>query len=98
MRITTSAALQRLNATTVRATITVNNTGTTTAMNAQLTQAMLGTVNGVPLPRPLGNIPGGGSTTAVVPFTGVPPGPSSLTVGGTYDGGSFSGARRVVVP
>ncbi len=39
VRITTSAALVRLNATTVRATITVSNTGTTSAQNAQLTQA-----------------------------------------------------------
>jgi hypothetical protein len=98
VRITTSATLVRLNATTVRATITVSNTGTTSAANAQLTQAKLGAVNGVPLPQALGVIPGGGSTNAIVTFTGVPPGGSSLTVAGTYDGGSFSGARRVVVP
>jgi hypothetical protein len=98
VRITTSASLVRLNATTVRATITVSNTGTTSAQNAQLTQARLGAVNGVPLPQPLGTIPGGGATNAVVTFTGVPPGASSLSVTGTYDGGTFSGARRVVVP
>jgi hypothetical protein len=99
VRITTSAAsLVRLNASTVQATITVSNTGATAAQNAQLTQVRLGAVNGAPLPLSLGDIPAGGSTTATVTFTGVPPGGSSLTVGGTYDGGMFSGARRVVVP
>jgi hypothetical protein len=99
VRITTSAAsLVRLDASTVQATITVSNTGATTAQNAQLTQVRLGAVNGAPLPLPLGNIPGGGSATATVTFTGVPPGGSSLTVGGNYEGGMFSGARRVVVP
>ncbi|HET9447567.1 MAG TPA: carboxypeptidase regulatory-like domain-containing protein, partial [Steroidobacteraceae bacterium] len=98
VRITTSAALVRLNASTVQATITVSNTGATTALNAQLTQARLGAANGVPIPQSLGNIPAGGSATAVVNFTGVPAGASSLTVAGTHDGGTFSGAQRIVVP
>ena len=83
----------------VQTTITVRNTGTLPAANALLTTAKLGATNGTPLSQSLGSIAPGGSVSAVVNFTNSTPGAaSSLTVGGTYTGGSFSGGGRVTIP
>ncbi|HET6899999.1 MAG TPA: proprotein convertase P-domain-containing protein, partial [Vicinamibacteria bacterium] len=98
-RLLVTSSLSR-NGQQVSAVITVSNEGASTATNVKLTQAMLGTASGTPLPQNLGNIPVGGSASATVVFASAPP-PGSMTtlkVGGTYTGGTFTNTLRVTVP
>ena len=91
-----TSSLQRMG--DVTETVTVANTGSVTANNVMLTTAKLGSVNCTPVPQAMGAIAAGSSATAMVTCPGVSMGPSSLSVGGTYTGGSFSSAARVSVP
>jgi hypothetical protein len=95
-----TSSLARLNPTTVQATYQVQNTGTLPANNVMLTTAVLGATNGTPLPQSLGTIaPGATSASMTVDFTNSTPGASStLKLGGTYTGGTFSSTKRVTVP
>jgi hypothetical protein len=64
-----------------------------------LTSAKLGATNGTPLPQSLGSLAPGASVTTTVIFANSTPGASSnLTLGGSYDGGPFSSAKRVTIP
>lgn len=99
VRLVVTSVLTRTDLTTVRADYTVQNIGTLPANNTILTIAKLGSTDGTPLPQPLGTIPPGGSASGVVNFTNSSPGAAStLTLGGTYTGGSFSSTKRVTVP
>ena len=96
-RIATSAVLSCSGGNTV-ATITVTNSGTATATNVVLTTARLGSVNGTPLPQTVGSLAPGASATRTVTVSGAPSGATTLQIGGTYDGGTFSSNRRVTAP
>jgi hypothetical protein len=81
--------------------VTVENTGTAAATSVLLTTATIGSTSGTPLPQSLGTIPVGGSAAATVRFpaaVGSPGQSRKLTLGGTFDGGTFSSARRISLP
>ncbi len=82
------------------ATLTIANTGTSTAVNVRLTGAVLGSPASSALPT-LGSIPPGGSTSVVVRFPGSAGAPGAATllrVDGSYTGGTFGGSFRVTLP
>jgi hypothetical protein len=85
----------------VVATISIANTGGTDAQNVVLTVAKIGTTSGTPLPQSLGTIPAGGSVQTTVTFpgsVGAPGAGSSLTLSGTYTGGTFGSTVRITLP
>jgi len=97
--VVVASSLSRLDASTVIATLTVQNIGAVTANNVMLTTAKLGATIGTPLPQSLGNLAPGSSVTTTVNFNNSSPGVSStLNAGGTYTGGSFGSTKRVTVP
>jgi hypothetical protein len=100
VRLVVTSNLTRVDANTVKATYQIQNIGTITANNVQLTTARLGTTNGAPLPQSVGNIaPASTSAPMDVFFTNSTPGASStLKLDGTYTGGTFSSTRRVTIP
>ena len=83
------------------ATLTVTNTGSSTATSVTATSVLLGsTAPSTPLPA-FGDIAPGGSATAVVRFPGSVGGTGSQSVlrfNATYGGGSVTGSFRVVLP
>ena len=84
-----------------QAIVTVKNSGTAAAQNAQLTGATLGSSSGLPLPASLGTIQPGGSATATISFPATAGAPGSTVaqrLTGTYSGGSFGGGSRAVLP
>jgi hypothetical protein len=97
VRLITKTVLSRLGP-DVQAAITVTNTGSSTANSVALTRALLGARAGAPLPQSLGNVPAGGSATAVVTFPAVAPGANTLRVDGSYTGGTFTSTVRIIVP
>jgi hypothetical protein len=81
--------------------VTVANNGGTTAANAVLSTVKVGTATATPLPQNLGPIAGGSSVqaTVTVPATvGASGAASSISISGTYTGGSFSTAGRITLP
>jgi hypothetical protein len=99
VKLVVSSTLSRTNASTVAATVVVQNIGSQTANNVSVTTAKLGSTVGAPLPQNLGNIAPGGSAIVVVNFANSTPGASStLNIGGTYTGGTFNGTKRVTIP
>jgi hypothetical protein len=99
VRLVITSPLVRTSATNVQTTVTVRNTGTIPAANVLLNTAKLGATNGTPLPQSLGSLGPGDSASVVVNFTNSTPGAAStLSVGGTYTGGSFSNTARVTIP
>lgn len=94
-----TSQLTRANASTVLASVTVQNIGSATADNVMLTTAKLGLTTGTPLPQNLGNLAPGGSVNTTVSFTNSTPGGSSnLTLSGSYAGGPFTSGKRVTIP
>jgi Carboxypeptidase regulatory-like domain len=99
VRLVTNCTLARTSPTNVRATCRVENIGTATANSVTLTSALLGATSGTPLPQSLGNIPAFGSSAAFnVDFTTASTGASTLSLGGTFTGGTFSSTKRVTIP
>ncbi len=80
------------------ATITITNSGTATANNVMLTTATLGGVSGTPLPQTVGTLAPGASSVKTVTFVGAPSGMTTLVVGGTFTGGTYSSSRKVNAP
>ena len=95
--------LVRTNCGDIAVAVTVQNTGGVTANDVMVTSATLAspTVNGAPLPKNFGNLAPGQWATTVVIFSG---GNSSsgakktLTVAGTYTGGTFNDKWKVTLP
>jgi hypothetical protein len=82
-------------------TLTIANNGGTAAQNVTLTAAKIGATSGTPVPQALGTIAAGGSVQAVVnvPGTvGAPGTANTLTVSGTYTGGTFGSSGRITLP
>ena len=81
--------------------VTVKNSGNVTASNVQLTGAALGATSGTPLPASLGDIPSGGSASTTITFpasTGSDGQGVVQKLAGTYNGGTFGGSFRAVLP
>jgi len=98
--ITATGALSKIDG-GYQMVVTVKNNGNVTAPNVQLTGATLGSTSGSPLPTTIGDIPSGGTATATITF------PSSTgsdgqgvveKLAGTYNGGTFGGSFRAVLP
>ena len=99
VRLVVTSSLTRPASSTVLADVTVQNIGSTAANNVMLTNAKLGSTNGTPLPQSLGNLAPGASVSTTVNFSNSTPGANStLTLGGTYTGGTFSSNKRVTIP
>jgi hypothetical protein len=81
--------------------VTVKNTGNVTAPNVQLTAATLGAASGSTLPASLGDIASGGSASVTLTFPSSAGNDGAGVVekfSGTYDGGTFGGSIRAVLP
>ncbi|HEY6807011.1 MAG TPA: S8 family serine peptidase [Pyrinomonadaceae bacterium] len=97
--VVVNATLNRTSSSTVVANISIQNIGAVTANNVMLSNAKLGATNGTPLPQSGGNLAPGATFNTTVTFTNSTPGAAStLVVGGTYTGGSFSTTKRVTIP
>jgi subtilisin-like proprotein convertase family protein len=99
VRLLVTSTLTRTTGSNVLVNYTLTNNGTLPADNTMLTTAKLGSTNGTPLPQSLGSIAPGASVSGMVNFNNMTPGAAStLSLGGTYTGGSFSSSRRVTIP
>jgi hypothetical protein len=80
---------------------TIANTGGTAAANVALTSVKVGADTATPLPQSIGTIAAGATAQATVsvPGTvGASGAASSLTLSGTYTGGTFSSSARITLP
>jgi hypothetical protein len=96
-------ALVRSNCGSLSIAVTVQNSGGATANDVRLTSATLAqpTTSGTPLPQTLGNLAPGQWATRVITFSGANQGAGqkrTLTVGGTYNGGTFTDKWKVTLP
>lgn len=85
----------------VTVTLRLSNAGGTSAPGVQLSTARIGAVNATPLPQSIGTISAEGAAAATVTFpasVGSPGAAVTLTIGGTYVGGSFTSASKVILP
>ncbi len=85
----------------VVATLTIANNGGSSAQNVVLTTAQIGATSGTPLPQSLGTIPARAAVMATVTFpgsVGISGAASTLSLAGTYTGGTFSSGARVTLP
>jgi hypothetical protein len=81
--------------------LTLANTGSTPASDVILTGVKIGTASGTPLPQTIGTILPNSSTQVAVtvpPSAGSSGAASSLTVTGTYTGGTFTSTARLTLP
>jgi hypothetical protein len=81
--------------------LTIANTGGTAAANVSLTSVKVGADAGAPLPQNIGTIAPGVSAQATVTVpgsVGASGVASSLTLSGTYTGGTFSSSARITLP
>jgi len=100
-QIVVTKTLARNGSGQVVTTLNISNTGGTDALNVQLTIGKIGATSGTPLPQTLGTVAKGATVTATLTFpasVGASVAAASLTVGGTYAGGSFSTASRITLP
>jgi probable HAF family extracellular repeat protein len=98
-QIVVTKTLARNGSSQVVVTLNISNSGGTDALNVQLSVGKIGTVSGTPLPQSLGTVAKGATVTTTLTFpSSLASGAASLTVGGTYTGGSFSNGSRVTVP
>jgi hypothetical protein len=95
VQIVVTKILARNGSGQVVATLSVSNSGGTAAQNVQLTIGKIGSTAAVTsLPLSLGTVAGGTTVNATLIFpasVGASGTASTLTIGGTYTGGSFSG-------
>jgi hypothetical protein len=85
----------------IELTIQLTNTGSSAVSGVQLTTARIASTTGTLVPQSLGAVPPGGSVTAIVTFPaslGATGASSSLALAGSYAGGTFSRASRIVLP
>jgi hypothetical protein len=98
--ITTTGTLSKI-AGGYQIVVTVKNSGNVTAPNVQLTAATLGAASGSTMPASLGDIPSGGSASVTLTFPSSAGADGAGTVerfSGTYNGGTFGGSLRAVLP
>jgi sugar lactone lactonase YvrE len=99
--LTTTATLTKISG-GYQATVTITNTGGSTAANVQITSATLGTATATSLPVSFGSIAGsGGSVKMVITFPSSAGADGAGVVekySGTYTGGSFAASIRATLP
>jgi hypothetical protein len=81
--------------------LTIANAGGTAAANVVLSSVKVGADTATPLPQNIGTIAAGASVQATVTVPGSVGGSdaaSSLTVAGTYTGGTFNSSARITLP
>ena len=101
VQLVTTTALGLQNDGSYQSTVTVSNTGSSTAQNAMLTGFSLGSASGAPVPQSLGDIAPGAYATAVVSVpagAGAPGSAAIVKLAGTYTGGTFGGSIRTTLP
>jgi hypothetical protein len=106
VQLLTSATLQKFGDGSYQATVKVSNLGTETASQVELDSSSLGSAAGdtlptAPLPYQLGDIAPGSFAIFVVNFptsAGNSGAAAAERYMGSYDGGSFSGSMRAVLP
>lgn len=101
--VITTTSLVRTNCGDIAVGVTVQNTGGATANNVKLTTGTLSspTTNGAPLPKSFGNLaPGQWATTVVIFASGnnSSGAKKTLTIAGTYTGGTFTDKWKVSLP
>lgn len=82
-------------------TLAIANTGGTDATNVVLSSVKVGSDTATPLPQNIGTIGAGTSATATVGVpasVGASGAASSMTLSGTYTGGTFSSSARITLP
>lgn len=101
-QLTSTGTLSKLGDGSYQLTLTVANSGAGAAPGAQLSAAALGSAGAyTALPLSLGDIAPGSSATAVLGFpasAGVSGARIIERVTGVYDGGTFGGSSRTVLP
>ena len=81
--------------------LTIANNGGTDAANVVLTSVKVGADTATPLPKSLGTIAAGSSVQATVSVpgaVGAPGAASTLSVAGTYTGGTMGSSARITLP
>jgi len=101
--VVTTTSLVRTNCGDIAVGVTVQNVGGVTANNVKLTTGTLSSpvTNGSPLPKNFGNLAAGQWATTVIIFSGNKNSSGSkrtLTVAGTYNGGTFTESWNVKLP
>ncbi|MBS1830802.1 MAG: hypothetical protein JST93_36235 [Acidobacteria bacterium] len=99
-RLVVNRSLSRLNG-QIQINISITNTGGSAAANVVLTTGRINATSGAPLPQTLGAVAAGATvqTTIAVPGSAGNTGaPATVTLAGSYSGGTFSSAGRVVLP
>jgi len=98
--LVSTSVLTREQSGSIQVTVTVANTGGTTASNVAITGATLGGASSPAVPVALGSIPANGtaSTVLVFPNVGATGSRMVLAVSGTYTGGVFGGRLQVTLP
>lgn len=102
VQLITTQVLSRDGSNNLIATITIANAGKTAAQNVALTSVKIGTVAGSIAPASVPSIASGATATftATFPAASVPGSgtASSISIAGTYTGGSINSAGRIVLP
>jgi len=101
VNLITTATLTKLGDGGYQATVSVRNNGTDTAQGVMLTSALLGTAAGTSAQQSVGDIAAGGTGSTLFTFPASAGASGTAVVeryGGTYNGGSFSGSIRAVLP
>jgi hypothetical protein len=101
VKIIVTSVLSRDVSKNIVAQLSLANTGLAGAANVVLTTVKIGTSAGAPLPQTVGAIPADclAQATVTVPGSaGLSGASSSLTIGGSYTGGTFSVASRITLP
>jgi sugar lactone lactonase YvrE len=100
--VSTSTLTREPGTNNVRVTMTIANTGGSTATGVAVNTARIGAINALTaLPVSIANIPAGGTATVTLAF---PPSVGAagarvvVTTSGTFAGGSFGQSARVVLP
>jgi Divergent InlB B-repeat domain len=80
-------------------TVMIANGNAAAIANVQITTAKFGAVTGTPMPVNVGSIPAGSVGTASFTLPNITTGSTgTLTIGGTYTGGTFNSSTRATLP
>jgi hypothetical protein len=101
VQLIVTSSLSKLGDGSYQAVVSVRNNGTGTARNVQITNATLNSAVGSPLPAAVADVAAGGTQTVTFNFPSSAGASGSAAIerfSGTYNGGSFTGSLRAVLP